>query len=567
MSEKNNSMVRGVLLLLILYAFISLASAQDYSQYQWGNGISGRLNPGETLSYMDYSVEAVSFPEPLESEKYSDLPIDTIEPFAVLNISKNGIFLNTTILRIGESFIVPAGDLKIRVMDLPSKLSPEWLYESYAPWVLVEMSPRGIPMPDVSIESDKNEYVSSASTEIVTTLTVENSGTADIVNVDLILETDLMMKKGNLIYHYDRVKKGEVITNSIVFYTPVISDLKSYRLSAKLSGTDVKNIPYSANFLKTISVTPEPFKLPTLRKSSNLKLYLKDTAMVSLSFKNNDKYPLKNVSIIDSIPENFKLVGNGSLNWTVNVDAYGYWDAHYSIKPFVPFPDGTLLPSANAEFRLRAEYYIVNSEQPEIVVNGPLIELYKETDISEIDPGETVTVTVSALNSGNTPTKVQISDELPNGATLISGNTAREGYLLANKELRFSYSIRLDSLPIMLPPAKGEYFELGTIGGKIRTHSQGVGINIKPKIVTPEPTPEPAKIVTEDTTEAPEVIPPPEVNPQVPLKPTPTPNVTKKPLPINPVEIDNFLSFMLGCDEKLDNITAKACNFFQNKKY
>ncbi len=567
MSEKNKSMVRGVLLLLILCAFISLASAQDYSKYQWGAGISGRLGPGETLSYMDYSVEAVSFPEPLESEKYTDLPTEAVEPFAILNISKNGIFLNTTVLTIGESFIVPAGDLKITVLDLPSKLSPEWLYESYTPWVMVEMSPRGIPAPDVSIESDQNEYVSSPSTEIVTTLTIGNSGTADIVNLDVILETDLQVKRGNLKYHYDRVKKGEVITNPIVFYTPVITALRSYSISAKLNGTDVKNIHYSANFLKTISVTPEPFILPTLRKSSNPKIYLKDTAMVSLSFKNNDKYPLKNVSIKDSIPENFKLVGNSSLNWTVSVDAYGYWDAYYFIKPFVPFPDGTVLPSADAEFRLRGEYYTVNSEQPEIVVNGPLIVLNKQVDSSEIDPNEIVTVTVSTINSGNTPTKVRVSDELPQGATLISGNTAREEYLLANKELRFSYSMRIDSVPVILPPAKAEYFELGTRGGKIRTNSQGVGINIKPKIVTPEPTPEVTVIVTEDTPAATEVTPPPpEVKPQVPLKPAPTQDIKKKPSPINPAEIDNFLNFMLGCNEKLDNITANACNFIQNNK-
>ncbi|MCZ7361949.1 MAG: hypothetical protein O8C58_01190 [Candidatus Methanoperedens sp.] len=544
--KKNRQVIRRVLILLILSSFTSLAAGEEY---QWGSGISGKLHLGESISYQGYSAEAVGFSRPVESGKYSESPAEDVLPFVILNISRNGTIINTTLFQSGDSFVVPGGELKITVKNLPSKNSTEWLYESYDPWAQVEMNPRGNPLIDVSIDSNKNEYISLSSTEIITTIISSNKGTADLLNVDVSIETDLQVKSGNLKYHYDRIKRGETITKTVVFSSPILSEIRTYGITAKMIGIDAKDTPYSAKFLKTISISQEPLKIPTLRKSSNPKIYLKDTAMVALSLKNNDKYPLKNISVMDSVPENFKLVSNTSLQWKVSLGPYEEWSAHYLIKAY---------------FRLRNEYYMVQSESPEIFVNGPLIVLNKQTDVSEIKTGESVTVTVSAKNDGNTPTNVHVWDELPMEATLVSGNTTREEYLLANKELKFSYVIRIDSdIPVTLPPAAAQYYELGTRGGKISAVSQAVGINIQSKIVTPEPTPE--IIVTGDPT----ISLTPEITPDIPPEPAPLPaKIEKEPSPrINPDEINNFLNLLLGCNENIDENqftrVNTACNFFK----
>ena len=79
-----------------------------------------------------------------------------------------------------------------------------------------------------------------------------------------------------------------------------------------------------------------------------------------------------------------------------------------------------------------------------------------------------MTVTVIAKNSGTTPTMVTIKDDLPPDTTLISGTTTHEEYLEAGKESSFSYTLSSNSgEPINLPPAKAEYFELGSTGYKI----------------------------------------------------------------------------------------------------
>jgi uncharacterized repeat protein (TIGR01451 family) len=109
-----------------------------------------------------------------------------------------------------------------------------------------------------------------------------------------------------------------------------------------------------------------------------------------------------------------------------------------------------------------------------------LVTLNKSTGVSAINPGDTVTVTVTAKNIGSTPTKVFITDHLPAKTTLISGITDYEEFLEAGKEVNFSYTLKVDSdTAIELPPATAQYYESGTKGTMINTSSQKLELMIK----------------------------------------------------------------------------------------
>ena len=255
---------------------------------------------------------------------------------------------------------------------------------------------------------------------------------------------------------------------------------KDYSISGNISGYDVKDILYTKKFSKTILIVPEPRQVPSIKKSVNARIYLKDYAMVSVSLKNNANYNLKNVSITDALPDGFKLVGNHSLHWVVDIPAKGEWDYRYLIKPLQANKNGVVLPAAIAEFLIKKEYHVIQSNTPEIVVHGPRVILNKQTDVSEIHPGGAVTVTIVAENIGSTPTKVFIRDKLPEVATIVSGSTVYEKYLEANRAVSFSYTIRINSEhAVKLPPATVEYFELGTKGGEITAMSKEIEITIK----------------------------------------------------------------------------------------
>ncbi len=570
--KKIHRLIKWTMICLIFSGFISLAVATDPAQFQWVTGVSDTLHRGEELTYRGYSVKAVAFPEPVESDPYKQIPAEPVEAFVGLNISKNGSFLNTTALREGDSYYSPDGELKVTAIQLPSKDSTDWLFESYDPSAEVEIDTRGTPHLEVSIESD--DVYASPATDIVATVTLKNTGSADAFNVDMDIKTELAIKRGDLKYHYENIKKGASITETITFSSPPVSEKKFFDILANVSGYDAKEIAYNAKFSKTISVTPEIQQLPSLKKNTNDKMYLKDYTIVSLSLKNNGKYDLKNVSITDSVPKSFKLLSNNSLHWIANIPANGEWDFRYLIKPIEPDSNGIVLPAATVRFFIKNEAYTVKSNQPEIIVYGPSIVLTKESSVTEVRPGDNVTVTITAENTGSTPTDITIKDKLPEGTALISGSTEYKDYLEANKKLSFSYVIKVDSEePVQLPPALADYYELGSQGEKINTTSQGLEIGIKSAIETPvTPDAEPSDNsssgnidVTEES--VPESTPEPTVAEPAPEEPIPQEPATNESGSTEFTEMDTFLDIVLGCNDTNGNFSAAyaACNFYGSK--
>jgi uncharacterized repeat protein (TIGR01451 family) len=567
--KKYHGPLKAVIVLLILSGFISLVSAYEESDLQWAPGVSNTLHRNDIIAYNGYTVKAISFPEGVESDRYSETPSESIDPFVGLNVSKNGSFANNTALGLEESYITPDGELRVIVRGLPSKNSTDWLLESYNPWALVELNPRGKPELEVSVETDKDEYSSADDTEIIASVTIRNSGAADAVNVDLNVDAPFQTKSGSLKYHYERIKKGESITEDIIFISPVPIEDKTYSILANISAYDVKNLPYPANSSKQLSVVVDPEWSMSLRKTTLEKIYLKDSAMVSITLKNNGKIDIKNVTIEDSVPESFKLVSNTSLHWVADIPAGGEWNYRYLVTPLEPNARGVVFPVATAEFKVKKELFGIRSNQAKIIVYGPLVTLEKHTDVPAINPGDTVTVTVNAKNSGSTPTRIFIKDQLPNGTTLVSGTTSFEEFLEAGKDVSFSYTIKVDSTgSLTLPPATAQYYKLGNTGGKISIESKGVEIRIK--------SPDEDKQVAE----ASQTITPPQP-PETPEQSAPSatesapsgnsgvnePDPNKPPVIEPPTQVDALLGFMLGCkDINVDNKTTRAydaCRYFK----
>jgi uncharacterized repeat protein (TIGR01451 family) len=294
--------------------------------------------------------------------------------------------------------------------------------------------------------------------------------------------------------------------------------------------------------------------------------------MVSLSFKNTLNFELKNVSIMDSLPNGFKQISNYSLNWLVDVPANGEWSFRYTVKPTEADKDGILFPAAKADFKIKNEYYMIQSNRPETIVYGPRIVLNKQSDISEITPGDMVTVTIVAVNKGSTPSRVNITDTVPDDVTLLSGSTMLEEYLEVNEEIQFSYTIRSNSEgSYTLPAAEAEYFELGDTGAKITTRSQEVLIRIKPPptpVPTPavEPTIEPEVEALLTPVDEPQVeeVPVVEVTEQAIQ-----PEIIEQETVIPSIDGNIILNVILGCDkvtsiDPQNNMISDVCSLVNN---
>jgi len=214
---------------------------------------------------------------------------------------------------------------------------------------------------------------------------------------------------------------------------------------------------------------------------------------------------------------------------------------------------------------------MIQSNRPETVIYGPRIKLSKQADKSQINPGgDEVTVRVTAKNSGTTPTMVTIKDDLPPDTTLINGTTTLEEYLEAGKETSLIYTLSLNSAEsIRLPPAKAEYFELGSHGSKLTTTSEELLLSIRPPPTpepTPEPTPDPAFEIpvnstqgTSDQQGAESVVDPGQKSEQsTVVEPTPT-----------FADANSVLNLLIGCGNNnysapQINMTTDICSFVGN---
>jgi uncharacterized repeat protein (TIGR01451 family) len=571
LKRSRSGLFKWVMAALVISWLITASAAYQLNQLQWDTGTSGTLKREGVISYMGYSVTVTAFNEPVESKRNTNEPIEEVKAFVGLNISKNGTLINRTMLGRSESYISPDGEFKVTAVGLPASLGRDWLFESYDPWVNLELSKRGIPRFDLLVDMD-DEFISAPNMEVVVRkVTIKNPGTADMLNVDLEVSTELPLLRGNSKFHYDRIIKGGQVSESMTFSSPIITELTKYDIYTNVSGSDVKENSYNRVLLKTIVIVPPTQKIPILMKSTNAKMYLKDYNLVSLSFKNTLNHELKNVSITDSLPKGFKQISNNSLNWLVDVPANEEWNSRYITKPIKADNDGIIFPAAKAEFKIKNEYYMVQSNKPEIIVYGPDIVLDKKTDVSEINPGDLVTVTVVAVNNGSTPSKVSITDTVPDDVTFLSGSTSKEEYLEANKDVKFSYVIRSDSKsPFKLPAAEAEYFELGDRGVKIGTKSQEPLIRIKPA-PTPVPTPGPAPVpsiepevealLTSDSDASEMVVPFDDVEEQ---------SAIEEQEPVNPsIDVNVILDIILGCDRitsiDLQNVMiSDICNLINN---
>jgi len=554
-ARSQSGLIKWAMATIIISWLITAAAAFEFSQLQWDTGTSGVLKGDGVISYMGYSVRVTDFNKPVESDKYMSIPIEPVEAFVGLDISRNGTFVNRTMLGRGESFISPDGEFKVTAAELPSSLGKEWLYESYAPWVKLELSQRAKPRFDLTVTMDE-EYISIPNSEMVLNVRVNNPGTADMLDVNLEVGTEIPILRGNLKFHYDKIPRGGQVSETMTFSTPIISELTKYDIYTNVSGFDVKDISYNRILSKTILLVPPPQEIPILKKNLNPKMYLKDYNMVSLSFKNTLNSDLKNVSIKDSLPNGFKQISNYSLNWLVDVPANGEWSFRYTVKSTEADKDGILFPAAKADFKIKGEYYMIQSNKPETIVYGPRIVLTKQTDISEITSGDIVTVTIVAVNKGSTPSRVNIKDTVPDDVTLLTGSTMLEEYLVANKEMKFSYTIRSNSEgSYTLPAAEADYFELGDTGAKISTRSQEVLIRIKPP-PTPVPTP-----VVEQTIEpeveallTPDIAPLEEAAPAVNItEPPELPGIAEQESVTNSIDGNIILNVILGCDKTISN--------------
>jgi uncharacterized repeat protein (TIGR01451 family) len=496
-------MIRYIAIFIIISLSINSSFAFSPPDIQWGPAASSTLHKGGTITNGEYMVKAVNFAAPVQGHKElgtGNIVPDEIEPSVLIELYKNGQFMTQLAFNMQSgAYIDPDYEVSVSVTGFLGKTAKEWVFEYYDPSSTVGLSIRGKPKLDISITADKDTYTSNGDYLINAKYSVTNNGDARAKFVDLNFNPgDLKPISGNpedLHKYFLVIEKGETKSFDVILEVPKLLDEKIFAMTGLAAGIDVKDLKYDWNGSKNITVSPKQNYF-TLSKSMSDRIYLNNSVLVRIIAANGGIYNIYNIHVNDSMNPNFMLKSNIPMQWDKEVLKPGedWVIAEYLMKPVEANINGFSIPSASAQFTVNGKPYSLSSTSTNLVVNGPKIVLTKSVLKPVVNISEDVTVTISINNIGNIATKADITDLLPEGASLVSGPLSKGPlFLEINKPEGFSYVLRIDKEGIYeLPAAKANYTDVvykGTVHSKLS--SEIPTVTVVDPAATPKATVDP----------------------------------------------------------------------------
>jgi len=462
----------------IIYVFIILmvqnACAIEDKDIRWSEGNSYRVTPTDNmLTEIDYTIKIVDFPSPVRGVRTINgtVPERSVIPFVTLEIYKDIINNSNPIdilsLGIGDEYITEDKELKIILDDMPGDMSQDWVYEYYNPWANIKIQKRALPNLDISITLKDEEEIEEDNIKPGDMFKIEvkirNTGEDILKNIEFrVVDTSLLMIPKESKYYIYRLDKDEEKIEKIEVVAPTFLEEKEYEIYVNVTGYDIKQVSYSWNASKTIKVKGDLELIYVNKTVSRPSIYLRENAFVILSIVNRGLLPMNNITIYDSIPDDLLFLDNKNISmgkFSFHKDSIGpsdSWILKYSLKPLEP--GIYILPRFKASYFIGGRYFELFSEEAGFRVFGPIVALNKSANKKDGFGYDIVEVTVSAKNIGNGFTRIIIEDELPEGATLISGRLNMTTYLDPGIEKIMNYTIKISRNVTSWPPARATYY-------------------------------------------------------------------------------------------------------------
>jgi uncharacterized repeat protein (TIGR01451 family) len=465
--------MKTLLYFLLIIICLNTASAYDEDDLEWACGNSKEISLGETISNGNYTVEAYNFPTSDRNEIQ----------FVGIRLYKDGVLVSDQTLVEGEHYIHD-DEIRITVLEFstqPSKWTTDIPEE---PWAKIKMEPMGVPRFDVGFETDKDDY-SAYSSSIEMGLVIQNTGDSEAHNVDIHIDSDgLEMIGGKAHHHCHNLEKGKRVDGktdtlsldpiTLRFGVPSVIEDTIFNITVNIECYDLRGVKYSYSDLHLVKVSG----MFRVSKSINDNIYINEIATVTITLRNDGTHPLNSIKVSDTLPPDFELNDNSTLQWELDIGAGECRSFAYSLKPMQPNEAGYAIPAAIAEWTDDGRTYSMRSDSPNIAVYGPKIELSKTVNPSTIDEDGVVTVTIEVKNTGNVLASVDVADYLPETAVLTDGVTGNEMILRTDETQRFSYNMKINTTgSVELPPAVVHFVDTHDYDGTVISEEISITVN------------------------------------------------------------------------------------------
>ena len=460
-------MIKLALILCLFLVMVIPATIASADEIQWESGGKAVLYQGDNYTLEEYAVEVADF--------------DKENGMVLLHLTKNGVLLSKAVLNATLDEYIYEDEIKINIYnttdDALSHAPTMW----DNPRIHIELSMKEKPCIYLGVTTDRTKYRPTDSDIRVTSKIVNNGAAINDMNMYIDPE-GLRIIDGRSTKQVDLpVNSSKTVTTKL--RVPSLLRKQTFDIPVSLGWVDINGV--ARNLSRSTSITVLPIcdlKITKTAGDSSMDLHVpvrievENTGIVNLT-----------IELSDQLPQDFELVDGYDLNWHFDLKPQEKKYYSYFLKAQKPgeFPTDP----ATAQWNMQGENFSVQSNTPSIIIDGACIIINKTADPGEVDIGHNVTVTVSAINTGNAPATVYITDHLPAGTRLLDGNTTLRSTLEKNQSCSTTYVITMGSAGnIILPSPVVEVVNDAYSRVQI---SEMVSINVSSSQATgavPEPT-------------------------------------------------------------------------------
>ena len=209
-------------------------------------------------------------------------------------------------------------------------------------------------------------------------------------------------------------------------------------------------------------------------RNSN-EVYIDERAYFSLKIKNLKEIPLESVNINKFIPQDFVFDPDSEIQWNLSFDPYETKTLEYSLKALKPGTyefNGSLI---TVEYNGRIYSKELNAS--DLIIHGPFLNISKSVSTDSVGLHDQINITLNVVNEGDRSAHVVVSDQLPIGAVLTSGDTGTNSVLHSDSIISLSYSVRMDKAgDIIIPAAQAKFVDSKEYEGIVYSGKQLVHV-------------------------------------------------------------------------------------------
>ena len=450
-----------ILMIMAILFLTSPANAYDIDDVQWESvKDSQTMHWGDTFDQDEYTIETADFDE---------------DGFVYVNIYKNNVEVEHAPMQVGDSLdyrdVAEGQDIRVFIKEVDLDID-EWTETMQDPIAKIQVYKRGLPEFDITIDTNKDTYdprTTSAVDGIEVTVNVKNTGEADAEDITLTL-SGADLKDGDLVHEISELSIDETSETFVTkLKIPLFWEETDIDITATVEGYDINNDLHTEEESQEVTINPKSELLIT--KSAVDEAYMGDNVRVTVSMRNWGLYPISGIHVEDYLHDSFEILDDVVLKEDLSLapdESVVLFE--YSLKPV---DDGKhKLPATEATFTADGDTYTAKSQQLEIQVDGPVIEVSQSISDSEILIGESSTVKVTVKNSGNRDASIYFSSEPPEGLTFVSGDLFVDQVLNDGKSVTYSYVVEAtENGTFKIPAAEGSFIDMENYKGEIISNS------------------------------------------------------------------------------------------------